>query len=332
MKPLTEALIENAKSAIISAIELHNKPKIDYRYEIVTILVINAWELMLKAYINEYHPDVKLIKKDGRTKPFEECVKFVSSTLGKDFKVIEENLNSLYEYRNHIIHFYKDPIDAILFALLYKNILLFNNFLKKHFNYDLAEECSLFLLPIGFKPFSNPIDFLSPNSQNNYTSYSTKEFIRRLFERTKNLYEEGIDEPIFSTFQVAVINENRIKNADIIVGITKDQENAKLTVNNIISGDIQLSKDAKKKVQVEETHLYKDLYTLTFDMVVKKARNLFSDFKQNSKFYRILKGLKGNPTYHKKRYLDPIKKQGIAKDWYTPLVLEELKKYYTLKQ
>lgn len=36
-----------------SAIEFHNKPRISYRYQNVVILIINARELLLKAYIVE---------------------------------------------------------------------------------------------------------------------------------------------------------------------------------------------------------------------------------------------------------------------------------------
>jgi hypothetical protein len=185
MKPLTEALFENSKSAIISCVELHNKPRFEYRYEIVIILSINAWGLLLNAYINENHSEVKLICRDGLTKPFEKCVKFVSSQKGKIFRVVEENLMKIYEYRNNIIHFYKDPIDEFLYFLLYKNIL---------------------------------------------------------------------------------------------------------------------------------------------------CRNLYSDFKQNAVFNRIMKNIKVNPKYHRKRFLDPVKKTGTAKDWYSQLVFEELNKNYTLKE
>lgn len=38
-------LKKNAYSAFSSAIEIHNKPNIDYRYETVTILLLNAWSL-----------------------------------------------------------------------------------------------------------------------------------------------------------------------------------------------------------------------------------------------------------------------------------------------
>src|SRR3974377_640473 len=46
-------LIRNAKSALLAAIEIYNKPGIQYRDECFVILLLNAWELFLKALISK---------------------------------------------------------------------------------------------------------------------------------------------------------------------------------------------------------------------------------------------------------------------------------------
>ncbi len=94
---------------------------------------------------------------------------------------IEENLNKLYDFRCHIIHFYKENIDPILYSLLHKNILFYNSFLKEEFNTDLSEETNLMLLPIGFKPFANPVDFLSKESQYTEACYSGKNVFAKYY-------------------------------------------------------------------------------------------------------------------------------------------------------
>lgn len=40
MSAVKESLIENSKSAIIAAIEIHNKPIFSYRYEVCSILIM----------------------------------------------------------------------------------------------------------------------------------------------------------------------------------------------------------------------------------------------------------------------------------------------------
>lgn len=40
--PIAKSLLNNSVSAMISTIELHNKPEIKYRYETVVILLLNS--------------------------------------------------------------------------------------------------------------------------------------------------------------------------------------------------------------------------------------------------------------------------------------------------
>ena len=42
-------LLEKSIQAVLSAIELYNKPVFSYREESFSILMVNAWELLLKA-------------------------------------------------------------------------------------------------------------------------------------------------------------------------------------------------------------------------------------------------------------------------------------------
>lgn len=42
-------LLQNAEAALISAIEIYNKPTFAYREETFAILALNAWELLVKA-------------------------------------------------------------------------------------------------------------------------------------------------------------------------------------------------------------------------------------------------------------------------------------------
>ena len=50
-KSVTKLLLDSSQAALFAGIEIHNKPHIAYRYPTAVILIINAWELALKAYI-----------------------------------------------------------------------------------------------------------------------------------------------------------------------------------------------------------------------------------------------------------------------------------------
>ena len=42
-------LLQNSEAALISAIEIYNKPTFEYREETFTILALNAWELLYQG-------------------------------------------------------------------------------------------------------------------------------------------------------------------------------------------------------------------------------------------------------------------------------------------
>ena len=52
-KKISNRLLEKSLSAALLAIELYNKPNIEYREESFAILIINAYELLFKAKVVE---------------------------------------------------------------------------------------------------------------------------------------------------------------------------------------------------------------------------------------------------------------------------------------
>ncbi|MBL7839771.1 MAG: DUF3644 domain-containing protein [Cyclobacteriaceae bacterium] len=325
---ILDGLIDNSRSAMYAAIEVHNKPIFPYRYEVCSILVINSWELILKAYIQINHPEIKIIDKDGLSKPFDDCIDFVLSKIGPDFRTTYENLKHLYEYRCRIIHYYEARIDIILFSLLSKNAVLFYEFLLKHFKIDISEDTNLHLMPIGFRRPVSPIDFISNTSEVAKTSEHVQAFIKSMVDSIHSMDKEGIEDSFLLTYKMSVLNENRIKNADIVAAITKNSSDATISVDNVL-GKIELTDDeGVKKVKVEEESLYEKLYTETYNDVIKKCRVMFSDFSKNAKFNKIMKGLKGNPNFHKYRFLDVKRQSGGTKDYYTINVYDELSKHF----
>lgn len=65
-KSIKKLLLDASQSALFAGIEIHNKPNIAYRYPTATILIVNAWELALKAYIYQYIGKKKNYERDGK--------------------------------------------------------------------------------------------------------------------------------------------------------------------------------------------------------------------------------------------------------------------------
>jgi hypothetical protein len=251
MESKIKALIQNSKFSMLACIEIHNKPIFPYRYEVCIMLNISSWELLLKAFILKFHHDVKVINADGTTKPFDECLGFVSSQLGKDFTVIKENIGKLYEYRCNVIHFYSENIDILLYSLLSKNVFSYHDFLLKYFEIDIAVEANLVLFPIGFKALLSPIDFLSNDSHIKNSSKAVQAFVSSIVKSTKRINDEGLEDSILYSFKMSLINENRIKNADVIAAITKDKNKTPIAIESgkFVLSDLLTVTEVVKRVR-----------------------------------------------------------------------------------
>ena len=288
--PIAKSLVKNSISAMFSAIEIHNKPAIKYRYEMVVLLVLNSWELLLKGYLYKFHKDINLFQKDGRTKPFENCLNIVNSKIGKDFNIVAENLKSLYIYRNGIAHFYVQELDFIVYSLIAKNVIFYSDFLTKKFKINLSETSDLILLPIGFKKPVSPLDYLSNSSANENASKEVKEFINTITNASRRLNDAGIDETIFVDFKMNFMNVNRTINADLIAGIDNTKKNKIVFSVSKNPEKIVASTEGKNVVVTRDKSLssgtiyYEKLDEGIFDEInnILEANDLLS--KDNNKF------------------------------------------------
>ena len=59
-------LLENSRQAIVGAIETYNKPKFDYREEVFSILLTNAWELLFLAILSKIKKEYLNLKQKTR--------------------------------------------------------------------------------------------------------------------------------------------------------------------------------------------------------------------------------------------------------------------------
>ena len=71
-------LVKNSISAYFAAIEIHNKPNIAYRYETVTLLMVNAWELALKAYVRKHIKNRSIFVDEKHTIGFDKALDYVN--------------------------------------------------------------------------------------------------------------------------------------------------------------------------------------------------------------------------------------------------------------
>jgi hypothetical protein len=328
-RKLSRLLKANARAAMFAAIEMHNKPIFKYRYEVCTLLMLNAWELALKSYIAKELKNVKLVKKDGSTKPFRECVACVASKLGKLFEPTKQSLMILYEYRNKVAHFYASELETVILGLLKSTVIFFSEFMERQLGEKLYEADNLILLPIGFKTPISPLDYLSTQSAAKHSSSEVKAFLGSIKKSSEFLERQGFDESIIVNYSMALVAESRIKNADLTAAINNAAPQANvIAIQNVISAANLTNDPSAKQLRISEDTVFDNLFPLTYYEVIDAAKKRFSNFTQNKQFNDVMRELKKNPNLARIRLLNPKNPGGAHQTFYSRLILDELAKNY----
>ena len=241
-------LIKNSTAAYFAAIEIHNKPNISYRYETVTLLLMNAWELALKSFIRKYIKKKDIFENNTHTITFSKALDYVSSFINeqnpKSFTAIRKNLEEIDDYRNKFIHYYSEKLDPYLFMLISKATLNYVDFVKKYFNKDIMNIDGLYILLLGFKLPFKPEDFLSKKALEYASTKESKEFIESIIKTIRDLKDEGIEDSIVLDFDIYLESVKKVTNSEIIAAIT-NYDDVEITISKVTNYKLSTDKNAQ---------------------------------------------------------------------------------------
>ena len=319
-----QRLLRNSEAALLSAIEIYNKPTFAYREETFSILALNAWELLLKAKLLEQSGNnpkclrVYYFKKNASgvfsKKPSiktnrtgNELTVSISETANRLDRLgiklaasIRLNIDGLIQVRDNAIH-YINASPKLAKAVLEIGTAAVQNFValsKEWFNLDLSYY-SLYLMPIGFVPGTKASAvFVSPDEA-------------KVIDYLSRLVAAG--DPGASSFNVAL---------DVAISMNRSTSAA---ATPIVFSD----KPGAIPVVMSEEEFHK-IFKWDYDELTTRLKTRYSDFRLNNDYHSHRKAIiAGSPHLMSRRYLDPIKKGGGHKDWYNPEILAEFDKVYT---
>lgn len=232
------ALLGNAVSAACAGIEIYNKPKFDYRDETAIILLVNAWELALKAVLSKNRVPIYYPKKRGqpyRTLSARDALTKAEPFFPKDvdYLATAENVQLLIEYRDTAVHFYhKDGLEVVLYSLAQTAIVNLKDLVEHVFDRDLAEEVSISLLPLSFATPVDPIQFLRRARTDVGFNSAVRDFANLVTSAVESLESENRDTGrLLTVFQVKLISTKKVEKADLVVGVQSEAgANGKLLV------------------------------------------------------------------------------------------------------
>lgn len=328
-KMVQRNLIKNSIAAYFAAIEIHNKPNIAYRYETVTLLMMNAWELVLKAYVKKYIKSRSIFTEDGHTIPADKALDYVNehrnSIKANSFTAIKKNIEEITKYRNKITHFYCEQLEPYIFMLIARSALNYVDFVKAQFAKDIMVDEGLFIMPLGFKLPFRPEDFLSNKVAKYAASEEAKDFIQDIVNVIKSLKEEGIEDSIVLGFDIYFESVKKASNSDILAAITTidaaDATFAKIT-------NVRLTNDPNAQIFNMSDQEFRANWKYTHADLSNWCKENISGFKQGTIFNTIKKKMKDDINYVYTRRLDSNNTKSASQDFYTDFALEKIRMEY----
>jgi hypothetical protein len=325
MKSRSKELLSRSVAAMVSAIEIYNKPNFLYREETFSVLAINSWELLLKSkWLKEngnkvnslyvYEPATKkngtkskrkVVKQTRSGNPFTHSLDYLAKKLTEmQFldNVVWKNIQALSEVRDSSVHFYNRSgefslrLQEVGTGTLKNYVALIKDWFSEDFS-----SYNFYLMPLSFirAPSSTSAIILS-KEEDNFIQY-----VNSL---------EGEQSDFNDKFSVTV---------NIDVQFTKSKAKEALSVrvtNHPDATEIRYSEE-----QITEK------YPWDYQKLTDKCKEKYKDFKVAKKYHDSRKELLGNEKYCKTRRLDPSNNNSAKKDFYSPNILEVFDQHYQSK-
>jgi hypothetical protein len=324
--PRSLRLLRKAEAALLSAIEVYNKPDFSYREETFSILMLNAWELLLKAKtLLDSGNKLKSIlvhetraTKSGRQSkktylrrsrsgnPQTKSLGQIIVALDKDASSrlsapVRANVDALAEIRDNAVHYFNAG-PQLAKQVLEIGTAAVRNFIelaRRWFQIDLSKY-NLYLMPIGFVAAPGVATAIP-------ASPDEAKLVRYLAEviRASRSDEE---QDFHVALEVNLSFKRAPADAVAAVAVTTDPSAPKVTLSE---------EDIRK------------MYPWDYTELLQRLRSRYSDFKATEKFQSIRRPLMSDTRYVRTRYLDPKKPKSGKKDFYNPNIVSEFDKHYT---
>lgn len=320
MKSRSKEMLDRSLAATISAIEIFNKPDFMYREETFAILVINAWELLLKAkWLSKNNNKLRSLYvledtknksgKVGRRKrvkltksknPFTHNLDFIAKKLVESKELnssVWRNIQMLQEIRDSAVHFYNhgNIFSIRLQEIGAASIRNYTFTTQDWFNVDFTKY-NLYMLPIGFIPTKENIGIVLNQEE--------KRFLKFL----EAIEKQEETDPRFSVSISIDVSFSKSKAAD---SLKLMQGNSPITV------DIKLTEEEIQKK-----------YPLSHKTLTAKCYTRYKSFKQTQSFHQLLRELKCNTKHCYKRELTPGNPKSQKTYFYSEAIFSELDKHY----
>jgi len=153
-----EPLKEKSISSFLMALEIYNKPTIDYRLEGCVFYLCNAWELLLKAKILNDGNKITYKDKENRTLSLSDCV---SKVMTNEKDPVRLNLSIIIILRNTATHYIIPEFENTYLHFLTACVKNYVDKAYDYFNINITDYLKTdFLSMFVGTNYNNPINVL----------------------------------------------------------------------------------------------------------------------------------------------------------------------------
>ncbi len=327
MKSRSHLMLEKSIAAVLSAIEIYNKPDFKYREELFSVLCINAWELLLKAkvlnlasnkvaalYVMEYRTlKTGKISKIPRPKTNRsgtpqsislfEAYRVITEEYGvKIDNTVIDNLSAITEIRDNSIHFVNDDLLLSLKVQELGTASLQNYlYLTKDWFGDILSGYNFYLMPLSF--------FRDFDTANGITLNKNENKILEYIQKIEEKYDADQD----------------VRDCNLTLKIdVKFQKGNSKTGNSY-----QLTNDpSAPTVRLVEEEI-NDKYPWDYEVLTTRLAKRYSDFKVNKKYHKLRSSLSIDKRFAYVRIFNPKNPEGGQKILFNPNIIKEFDKHYS---
>ncbi|MFD0795869.1 DUF3644 domain-containing protein [Maribacter chungangensis] len=310
-KKESERIVDKSVQAALASIEIYNKPNFKYREETFSVLLVNAWELLMKARIlSTNFEDIHslYIENSKSTSGFEESRAGIPKTISinKAIKILSldttltSNLYALIEIRDNAVHF-KNNSHLLHMKVLEIGVASLQSYvemIKEWFKYDLSRY-NFYIMPMSFY-HSFEMKSFSINSDSEQNQMLLK-YISKV--------EKEHDSEYPGRHNISLILETELVKSKMRF----DPENDKAIPVKLTDEDFR-----KKYPWNNKDHL------------IPKLQERYSNFSENTSFHKLKKEMWEKTNFSGTRRSDEDKPH-TEKRFYSTNVFKWFDDYYTKK-
>ena len=301
-------MARSSKAAMLAAVELYNKTAFEYREEAFCVLIVNAWEVLLKVRIvSRNNDDLETIFLRDDAGGIKRS-RFTNSPLTISLEralsecdvspAVQRNVEALFGVRNEITHL--GPLHPDLRQKISQfgtaSVANLSTLLQRWFDEPIE---GIYLLPVGF--IGDAVGVSADPSQ-------------RQSELLRNLQR--------------IASTSEVDDEEFTVALSVQIQIARMTGGG---GTIGISSDpGAPTVRISDDELL-ELYPETYDSTVAACRNRYQDFKQDDTFHQHMRIMKTDPETAKQRHLNPNRPSSASQWFYNVAkVFEYLDDFYSV--